>query len=229
MREMNSSLKVYVGYDDRLSVPFDVCVSSIRRRSNVEVVKLDKSLIPEYRRERDPLQSTDFTYTRFLVPYLNGYSGMALFVDCDFVFTVSPTEVLREADSLAKAVSVVQHPDYAPKTDVKMDGKHQASYRRKNWSSFMLFDCGHPAHKALTPDLVNNASGSYLHQFKWLYDGDIGSLPLDWNCLDGYYHLSDPKAIHYTDGGPWFGPQYSDTRYSWLWKREYTEMISDPV
>lgn len=226
---MSTSLKVYVGYDSSLKLPFDVCVSSIKRRSNVEVIKLDKDTIPEYTRQREPNQSTDFTYTRFLVPYLNGYSGIALFVDCDFIFLESPYYMLKEKDSYAFPVSVVKHPQYTPRENIKMDGRAQLGYRRKNWSSLMLFNCDHPFCRKLTPDVVNTASGSYLHQFDWVDSDRIGSLPLEWNCLDDYYHLSDPKAIHYTDGGPWFGPRYANTAYSDLWNRERKMMIDDPV
>ena len=36
-------------------------------------------------RERHPLQSTEFAFSRFLVPFLCGFRGWALFMDCDML------------------------------------------------------------------------------------------------------------------------------------------------
>jgi hypothetical protein len=99
---------------------------------------------------------------------------------------------------------VVKH-HYTPKSAVKMNDKVQTTYPKKNWSSLVLWNCEHPANKILTPALVNTASSAYLHQFKWLKDSDIGELDKTWNWLAGYYTGETPKAIHYTDGGPWLG------------------------
>jgi hypothetical protein len=117
------------------------------------------------------------------------------------------------------AVSVVQHPSYNPNTEIKMDGVAQHRSLRKNWASLMVFNNEHPSNKILTPEYLNNHKpGLDFHHFKWLKDEEIGSIPLEWNCMDGYYHLENPKAIHYTDGGPWFGDKYQDTMYAKEWK-----------
>lgn len=227
---MVENLTIYVGHDPREQLAYDVCVSSLKRRTKANIVKLSTDLIPEYSRPKEKNQSTDFTYSRFLVPYLMGYKGFAMFVDCDFIFLDDPAELLHDYEYWSKPVSVCKHPQYTPNSLIKMDGIQQHAMPKKNWASLMLFNCSHPDLKVLTPDYVNTVMpGKTLHQFEWLEDQeDIGSIPLDWNCLDGYYHLASPKAIHYTDGGPWF-KDYEHTFYSRRWFGEYLEMlINDP-
>ena len=150
-----------------------------------------------------------------------------MFVDCDFVFLDDP-ETLLDAVESWKPVSVCKHPQYVPNSAKKMDGIDQHSMPMKNWASLMLFNCAHPANKELTPDIINAVNpGRRLHQFDWIKDNFlIGSIPLDWNCLDEYYHLANPKAIHYTDGGPWF-KNYEHTFYSRYWYNEYINMVTD--
>jgi hypothetical protein len=103
-----------------------------------------------------------------------------------------------------------------------MDGKRQAIYPRKNWSSMMLFNCAHPDVQALTPDVVNTASPAYLHRFEWIRDDNaIGALDRDWNFLEGEYPKPDhvPQVIHYTNGGPWFD-EWQNCDYADLWLEE---------
>jgi len=138
-----------------------------------------------------------------------------LFVDCDFIFLEDPAQLLKGLTN-DKAVYVVKHPDYHPRSNIKMDNKIQSKYPRKNWSSFIFWNCDHVKCKAITPDVVNTQTPAYLHRFTWLDDKEIGSLSIQWNWLVGYYQASDrfkPKALHYTDGGPWFDA-YKDCEYS---------------
>lgn len=103
-----------------------------------------------------------------------------------------------------------------------MDGAAQTVYPRKNWSSLVLYNCGHPANRALTPALVNAESGAFLHRFQWLDDALIGALPETWNWLEGWCaEPADglPKAIHYTRGGPWF-KEWQDVAHADLWLSE---------
>jgi len=112
----------------------------------------------------------------------------------------------------------VKH-DYVPKETVKMDGQKQTQYPRKNWSSFMLINCGHEQVQALTPDVVNSESGLYLHRFNWLSDDVIGSLPVTWNYLEGWHTAADcedPIAVHFTRGGPWF-EEWRSVEYGREW------------
>jgi hypothetical protein len=206
-------LKVYVGWDPREDIAWEVCRYSILRRTDptqVEVYPLIQSELRAqglYNRPIDTRAATEFSLTRFLTPMLarqDGFSGCAIFVDCDFLFVADIREVLNGVDP-SKAVSVVKH-DYQPTDILKMDGCVQYPYPRKNWSSFIVFNCAHPAVKALTQEVVNTAEPAYLHRFSWLNDEEIGELDKGWNYLEGWYtpEYDNLKAIHYTLGGPWF-------------------------
>lgn len=220
-----STFKVWFGWDSREVIAYDVARRSLLRHASVDVdvraIKLDEMVAKGlYTRDIDPLASTEFTYSRFLTPYLNDYEGWALFCDCDFLFLGDIAELKRFADP-AKAVYCVQH-DYKPQEGVKMDGKIQTVYPRKNWSSFMLFNCAHPSTRRLTPDVVNRETGAYLHRMQWAEDDEIGALPVDWNWLEGWSPLPEsglPRAVHYTSGGPWFD-NYQDVAFSDLWRAE---------
>lgn len=216
-------LNVYIGYDQKEHIAAEVCKFSMKRRTPawVEIDYLKSEMLPEFTRPREPHQATDFTYTRFLVPYLSDFVGWSIFCDCDFLFVGDIARVFKHVDK-TKAVSVVQHPSYNPRSQVKMNGISQVPMHRKNWASFIVFNNAHPALQVLTPEFVNTFPGRSLHQFGWLKDSELGSLPLEWNCLDDYYLLDRPQAIHYTDGGPWF-EKYQNTMYSSLWLQELKE------
>ena len=215
----NTSIsQIYIGYEEREHEAYEVCKHTIKRFDSnlINVIKLRSQDIPQYERNWGEPQSTDFTFTRFWVPYLSMFKGYSIFVDCDFLF-LDDVQKLTEYINPDLAVSVAQHPSYKPHTEIKMDGVAQHRSFRKNWASLMVFNNEHPSNKVLTPDYLNNHKpGIDFHHFKWLKDEEIGSIPLEWNCLDGYYDLKYPKAIHYTDGGPWFD-DYKETQYSSLW------------
>ena len=160
--------------------------------------------------------STDFAFTRFLVPHLSGYSGWSLFIDCDFLFTKDVSELYNMREE-KYAVICVKH-DYTPKNSIKMDGQKQVAYPRKNWSSCVLWNCNHQSNKVITPEAVNSESGAYLHRFQWLQDSEIGELPLEWNWLEGEYDKPEepPAVIHFTNGGPWF-KECQNVEYADLW------------
>jgi lipopolysaccharide biosynthesis glycosyltransferase len=218
-------VKVFVGYDSREDIAWQVCRSSLLRHSDsgVDVVPLRQDVLRElklYTRPHDQGASTEFSLTRFLTPYLAAQGGWVIFCDCDFLFTTDVRLVLENLDA-NKAVYCVQH-DYVPAHGVKMDGKQQTSYPRKNWSSFMVFNCDHPDVQALTPEVVNSASPAFLHRFDWIKDQSaIGSLDRDWNFLEGEYEKPDytPQVIHYTNGGPWFD-EWKECDFADLWLRE---------
>ena len=203
-------LNVFVGWDPREDIAWEVCRHSILTRTDpkqVSVTPLIQSELRErglYTREIDTKAATEFSLTRFLTPTLAGNEGYAIFVDCDFLFLTDIRGVLDQIDP-SKAVSVVKH-DYQPTDTHKMDGCVQYAYPRKNWSSFIVFNCSHPAVRALTPAVVNAAEPAYLHRFSWLNDDEIGELDKGWNYLEGWYPAQYDKlnAVHYTLGGPWF-------------------------
>ena len=226
------SNNIYVGWDSREDIAYQVCEHSIRRRTNqnsVNVSPLKQSELREqklYWREQDKLSSTEFTITRFLVPHLNKFTGWAAFCDCDMVWRSDPSELFSQVDD-SKAVMVVKH-DYTPQEGTKMDGQLQMPYPRKNWSSMILWNCGHPKNKALDLETVNTASPSFLHRFEWLDDEDIGTLDHNWNWLVGWYDVErdgDPKIIHYTEGGPWF-EETRHCEFGHIWKQELINLYS---
>lgn len=218
---------IYVGYDSREDVAYRVLKSSIKRQCDRRIVSLIQSQLREsgiYTRDVDVLASTEFSFTRFLTPLLNGYDGWALFIDCDMLFLESPNKLFELADD-KYAVMCVKH-DYNPTSTIKMDGKVQHLYPRKNWSSVMLFNCSHPSNQKLTRDIVNSESGAFLHQMQWLKDEEIGELPKEWNWLIDWYKEPEdgtPKLLHYTEGGPWF-KGYEDCAYADVWKRELSAL-----
>ena len=226
-----NNLNIYVGYDSKEDIAYRVCKYSIlkRSKSNIKITSLKLyELVAKnlYKRDIDPLASTEFTYSRFLVPALNNYNGWAIFCDCDFIFFEDISKILKNLDN-NKAVYCVQH-DYTPKEKHKMDGQKQTTYPRKNWSSFILFNCSHPSNKKLTIDLVNSETGSFLHQFKWLKDSEIGSLDERWNWLEGWtsnHNNQKPYAVHYTRGGPWF-EEWQDVEFAIEWLKERDEYLN---
>ena len=222
-------MKVFVGYDIREDIAFQVCEYSIlKHQPQAEVIPLKQKELREsgiYTRAIDPLSSTEFTFTRFLVPYLSDYKGWAIFVDCDFVFVEDVKELFNQADD-RYAVMVVKH-DYTPKETFKMDGCKQLPYPRKNWSSMILWNCAHTSNRRIEPAVVNSQTGQYLHRFQWLDDAEIGNLKTDWNWLVGWYkepNHGSPKALHYTEGGPWF-KEYRRCDYHKVWKQYLKEML----
>ena len=222
-------MKVFVGYDPREDIAYQVCKHSIlSKQPNAEVRPLVQKELRDagwYTRPVDKLASTEFTFTRFLVPELTNFEGWAVFMDCDMILTTDIKELFDQADD-RYAVMCVQH-DYTPKEGFKMDGQKQTVYPRKNWSSVVLFNCGHPSNAVLTQDQVNSTelNGAYFHRFSWLKDEEIGALDHTWNYLVGVYNdIKTPKLIHYTEGGPWF-ENYRNCEFHNEWKDELFEMM----
>jgi lipopolysaccharide biosynthesis glycosyltransferase len=212
--------KIFIGYDSRESICYDVCKFSIyeNTKKNVEIIpiKLDE-IANIYKREKDPLAATEFSYSRFLVPFFCDYKGIALFCDCDFVFLEDIQGIFDSYDD--KYAAMVCKHNYIPTNTVKMDGCIQSSYPKKNWSSLILWNCSHPKNKVLTPELINSQTGKFLHRFEWLEEEDIGNIPLTWNWLVGWYKEpidGKPKGLHYTEGGPWF-ENYKNCEYGEIW------------
>ena len=220
-------IRVFIGFDQRETVAYHVLSHSILSRSSAPI-SITPLALPQlsslFTRERHSLQSTEFAFTRFLTPYLCGYQGWAIFMDCDMLVLSDIAKLWALRDE-RYSVMVVKH-DYTPKTEVKFLGQKQTAYEKKNWSSVMLINCA--KCKALTPDYVNSASGLELHRFQWLEDEAlIGSLPIGWNYLVGEYDpipTANIGNLHYTLGGPYF-KGYEDCDYADKWFKEYYAMI----
>jgi len=218
-------INVFIGYDSKEKVAFNVLAYSILRNST-KPVSITPVYLPNLRddfvRERNSLSSTEFSFSRFIVPHLMNYKGWALFMDCDMLMTEDISKLWRLRDD-KYAVQLCKH-DYEPEEDKKFLGQVQTKYEKKNWSSFMLMNC--KKCNELTPDYVNSATGLQLHQFKWLESEDlIGDLPLEWNWLvdePGYNTKSKVNNIHFTKGGRWF-KEYANCSYSETWNEYHKE------
>ena len=218
-------MRVFVGFDARETVAFNVLAHSIHALASQPVtvapVRLSQ-LAGVFSRERHPLQSSDFSFSRFLTPYLSGYTGWSIFMDCDMLMREDIAELWRLRDD-AYAVMVVKH-HHVPRENVKFLGEPQSKYEKKNWSSVMLFNNARCTQ--LTPEYVSTASGLELHQFKWLGDDSlIGALPDRWNHLVGYNPpRTDAALVHFTLGGPYFD-EYRDCEYADEWRAARDEML----
>lgn len=223
---LQNMINVFIGYDPREAVAFSVLAHSIQSHAS-EPVSIAPLMLEQLKsvltRERHPLQSTDFSFSRFLVPCLSGYSGWSVFMDCDMLVRDDIAKLWRLRDE-RYAVMVVKH-DHVPRETVKFLGEPQSKYEKKNWSSVMLFN--NARCRALTPEYVNTASGLDLHQFKWLgNDEQIGALPDRWNHLVGYNApRNDAALVHYTLGGPYF-PEYAGCEYAAEWRAERDAMLN---
>jgi hypothetical protein len=198
-------IRVFIGYDPREAIAFSVLAHSIYARAS-EPVTVAPLMLSElggiFKRERHPLQSTDFAFSRFLTPSLSGFEGWSVFMDCDMLVLDDIARLWQLRDD-RYAVMVVKH-EHQPRETVKFLGQPQSEYPKKNWSSVMLFN--NLRCRALTPEYVSRASGLELHQFKWLPDEAlIGALPHRWNHLVGYDAPNpDVSLVHFTLGGPYF-------------------------
>lgn len=212
-------INIFIGYDKRETIAYHVCANSIIRTSTkpVSITPLALTTLSSYK-ETHTDGSNQFAYTRFLVPYLMNYQGWAIFLDGDMVLTESVEHLWSLRDE-SKAVMVVKH-NYKTKQFIKYLGSKNEDYPRKNWSSVILWNCGHPLNSALTPKTISMSTGAQLHQFSWLTDEDIGELPVEWNWLaDEYGPNTNAKLIHYTLGTPCFD-EYANTPMADKWHNE---------
>lgn len=217
-------IRIFIGYDTREVVAYHVCVNSIIRHASqpLAITPLALPNLAGYR-ETHTDGSNQFIYSRFLVPHLMGFSGWAMFMDGDMLLRDDISRLWQLRDE-TKAVVVVKH-DYRTKAHAKYLGAKNEDYPRKNWSSVILWNCGHPANKVLTPEFVEGATGAQLHRFSWLDDEQIGELPRIWNWLpDELGENAEAKLLHWTLGTPCFH-DYADSPMASEWHRE--RILSD--
>ncbi len=210
-------INIVIGYDRSNRMPAYTAAESIMQHASqpVNFTFLHRNMLKEYTRPRGLYDSTEFSNSRFLTPYLHNYEGWSLFVDNDVIVQADIIQLFNLVND-RYTVMCVKH-DYEPKNDTKFLNHQQTKYKYKNWSSVILFN--NSKCKMLTPDYVNTVNGLNLHQFRWLKSEDeIGSLPLEWNYLVGNDNQtkSKPKLIHYTEGGPYFR-ESRDCEYSDEW------------
>ena len=220
-------IRVFIGFDPPETAAFHVLAQSIHARAS-EPVTIAPLMLSQLKgvmtRERHSLQSTDFSFSRFIVPYLCDYQGWAVFMDCDMLMVDDIAKLWALRDD-RYAVQVVKH-DHVPSETTKFLGQPQSKYEKKNWSSVMLFN--NAKCRTLTPEYVNTATGLQLHRFQWLQSDDlIGDIPHRWNLLVGYDKrrpLKDVSNLHYTIGGPYFR-EYRNTDYAKQWFDERERML----
>ena len=204
-------MRWFIGHDSAQPEGTAVCLTSLERLlpEDVQIDVLDTAQLVKqkyYWRERHPFQSTDFSFSRFLVPFLCGFKGVAVFCDSDFLWRKDPLQLGMYYDE-TQGVQVVKHNLKADDLhgDTKMGGdKKQLWYPKKNWSSLMMFNCEHPDAKRLSPLAVSQQTPAWLHEFAWSSTIDHSeTLPSSFNYLAGYnYPDIDPYAVHFTDGTP---------------------------
>jgi hypothetical protein len=220
------TLDIYIGYDVAERVAYHALSQSLIDHASVPIRITPIALSTLgilHSRSRVSQQSTDFSFTRFLTPFLSGYAGWSLFMDCDMLVRADVADLFALADDRF-AVMAAQH-EYTPRDREKFLGNAQLPYPKKNWSSVLLFN--NARCEALTPAYVDTASGLDLHQFRWLQsDEEIGGLPLEWNWLVGEYPPNPTaKIVHFTRGGPYFA-EYADCDYADEWRTAQARTLS---
>jgi lipopolysaccharide biosynthesis glycosyltransferase len=218
-------IEIVVGFDQREAIAYHTFCQSIISRSSVPI-----SFIPLFNKNFEGYElgrrdgSNNFIYSRFLTPWIKNYKGWAIFADGDMVCQDDIKKLWDLRDS-TKAIQVVKH-EYKTKYKKKYLSNINEDYPRKNWSSLILWNCEHPKNSILTPNVVSNSTGAYLHRFKWLNDDDIGELPLEWNWLVSEYENNEKEAkiLHFTIGTPCFD-EFRYTESSNKWKSEFNKVI----
>lgn len=221
--ELNK-ITLVVGFDQREAVAYHTFCQSVLEKASlpVQFIPLAENTLVGYK-ETHTDGSNKFIYSRFLTPYLCNFGGWAIFADGDMVCQADIKQLWDLRDE-SKAVQVVQH-DYRTKAHQKYLGNKNENYPRKNWSSVILWNCGHPAHRLLTPEFIQQQKGAYLHRFSWLSDEQIGALPREWNWLAIEYEDNpQAKLVHFTLGTPCF-KDYADTAMADIWKSAYRRVI----
>lgn len=218
-------IDLVVGFDAREAIAYHVFCQSVLQRTSLPVrfLPLAPQALPGYA-ELHADGSNAFIYRRFLTPYLMGFAGWAIYADGDMVAEADIADLWALRDP-TKAVLVAKH-DYRTKAATKYLGAKNEDYPRKNWSSLILWNCGHPANRVLTPAYVAEKNGAFLHRFLWLDDALVGEIPTTWNWLAIEYEArDDAKLIHYTLGTPCF-LDYRDSEMAERWHAAYRQATS---
>jgi lipopolysaccharide biosynthesis glycosyltransferase len=215
---------IVVGFDQREAVAYHTFTQSIIEKSTMPVRFLPLSInsLSNYN-ERHNDGSNDFIYSRFLVPHLMNFKGWAIYADGDMICLEDIKKLWNQRNN-NYAVQVVKH-DYQTKIEKKYFGNKNENYPRKNWSSLILWNSEHPAHKILTPEFIEKQSGAFLHRFSWIKDEEIGELEKEWNWLAlEYEEKKDINLIHYTIGTPCF-KEYENKSLSSYWKKAFSNLL----
>lgn len=190
---MNAPLRIFAGFDPRQPVAYNVLQHSILSNSSkpVAITPLSLKTLPIKR-----MGLTEFTYSRYLVPWLCDYAGMALFLDADMVVDFDIADLFAAAQPGSFGVWVAQDKP------------------RFEWPSLMLFNCDRCT--LLTPELIETGVPQRLEAWA---EGGVGNLPIEWSYCVGYNHEEcTPKLIHYTAGIP-IWPETRDCKFADVWHK----------
>ena len=217
-------INIFIGYDAGEKIAYHVLSQSIIKYSSGPV-RITPLYLPNLQniffREKVPNQSTEFAFSRFLVPHLSNFEGWSVFMDCDMMLRTDIQELNSLYDS-KYAVQVCKH-NYVPRQNVKFRGAKNEAFPKKNWTSFMITN--NSKCKELSLQYVHDATGLELHQLKWINEQSIGELPQEWNWLVGEYDYNEKaKNVHFTLGGPYF-TDYKNCDYSDEWFEIYKETV----
>lgn len=219
-------IQLFTGYDPREAIGWHAFAQSVIARTSepVNICALTDKI------DRDG--SNAFTYSRFLVPYICGYQGFAIFVDGSDMIAQADLTELWEMRNGWHAVQVVKH-DYKTRNARKYVGTEMEcdnrDYPRKNWSSVIIWNCSHYRNRMLTPQYVAKQSGEFLHGFQWLHDDRIGEIPVEWNWLcDEYGVNTSAKLLHWTAGIPMI-PSCNDSPHASDWYKNSSAALQAPL
>jgi hypothetical protein len=190
--------RVFIGVDERQPVAYTVASRSVQFNCSkpVSVTPLLQRQLPVKRKGL-----TTFTFTRYLVPWLCGYQGRALFIDADTLVLGDIAELPWESND---ALCVVPH------GFVEKNGQPVSVLFER--PSVMLFDCS--KCQALTPEYIETGKPHSL--VEWA--PSIGHLPAEWNYLVGYNKGGNAKLAHFTMGIPCF-PETAEDEFAAEWSR----------
>ena len=88
MKLNTKPINVFIGYDSEETIAFHTCAQSIIEHSNnpIKIIPLKLSHFKKfYKRKKRKVDSTEFSISRFLVPYLSEFKGYSLYMDCDII------------------------------------------------------------------------------------------------------------------------------------------------
>lgn len=219
-------IRLFCGHDEREAIGYAVFTHSVLARATEGVA------FQAITARGMPVGSNAFTFSRFLVPWLCGFQGHAIFCDASDMLMLGDVAELDALFDDRFAVQVVQRPPYKTRHPQKYVGTSMqcpnVNYPRKQWASVMLLNCAHRAWAGITPESIGTAEDADLRALMTLAnvpDDEIGTLPDEWNRLvDEGDPVDGAKILHWTAGIAAF-PHYKATPGAEHWHAERARML----
>lgn len=215
-------MRVYVNYDENNLTPYQVCEFSIKKQHP------DWDVLPLCRQDlrkkkiftRSLHEDNEPDLTRFCVPYLTNYKGLALYCDSSLLINDSLQPILDCFDDRF-AMACVKH--YFETNKRWKQDKHVRS-------SLILWNCKHTANRQLTPQVINSADPDFLHELKWLTKYDVMGLPKTYNYLVGQYpNDAQPKVLNFMYGSPSTRGFENCDYANWWWSAFHEKEATQPT